>query len=215
MSSVREPGPPRSPEDFRSLLEKDSPSFDLELPASTLAALGRYLGELDSWRRRINLTGQLSPDELVNHALESVLGARLIPQGARVVDVGSGAGFPGLPIAISREDLEVTLVEPRQKRGAFLRHIVRMLTLPRTEVLQARIEDVGRQTFDVATTRAVGRFPEWLAGAPFLRSTGIVLAWTTATDTLEKTLGSGFRLDRVVAIPGSSRRKIAAFRRVD
>src|SRR5262245_33587123 len=104
MSSARELEPPRSPEDFRKLLEQAAPSFGLELPVSTADGLSVYLAELDSWRRRVNLTGRLTPPELAAHALESVLGAGLVPQASKVVDVGSGAGLPGLPIAIARED---------------------------------------------------------------------------------------------------------------
>ena len=215
MSSARELEPPRSPDDFRHLLEKAAPSFDLRLPGPTLDGLAVYLSELDSWRRRINLTGRLSPEELAAHALESVLGAGLIPEGSKVVDVGSGAGLPGLPIAIAREDLEIALVEPRRKRGAFLRHVARTLSLPRVQVLEARIEEIRSQTFDVATTRAVGHFAEWLAGTRFLGPSGTVLAWATETGDLEHALGPGFRLDRSVEIPGSSQRRIAAFRRVD
>ena len=213
MSSAREPDPPRSPEDFRQLLGKAAPSFGLEIPRPTLDSLAAYLTELDSWRRRINLTGRLTPQELAAHALESVLGAGLIPVNSKVVDVGSGAGLPGLPIAIAREDLEVTLVEPRQKRCAFLRHVVRTLGLPRVHVVEARIEDVRGQVFDVATTRAVGHFAEWLAGTLFLGRSGTVLAWATDTGDLEQALGPGFRLDRTIPIPGSAQRRIAAFRR--
>ena len=215
MSSGRELDPPRSPDDFRVLLDKAARSFGLELPPATISTLAAYLAELDSWRRRVNLTGRLSAEELAAHALESVLGASLIPEAASVVDIGSGAGFPGLPIGIAREDLRITLVEPRKKRCAFLRHAVRALPLPRVHVLEARIEDVGGQTFDVATTRAVGNFAEWLAGTPFLARSGTVLAWATETGDLEHVLGPSFRLDRIVPIPSSSQRRIAAFRRVD
>jgi 16S rRNA (guanine527-N7)-methyltransferase len=214
MSSAPEPDPPRSPEEFRQLLQEAAPSFGVPLPDPTGTSLAVYLAELDSWRRRVNLTGRLSPRELAAHALESVLGASLIAGGAKVVDVGSGAGFPGLPIAIAREDLRVTLVEPRQKRCAFLRHVVRTLSLPHVAVAEARIEDLGGQTFDVATTRAVGRFRDWLSGASFLGGSGLVLAWTTETEDIERALGTGFRLERVIVIPGSTNRKIAAFRPV-
>jgi 16S rRNA (guanine527-N7)-methyltransferase len=213
MSSGRLLDPLGSPEDFRNLLQTEAGSFDLELSDEALRGLASYLAELDFWRRKVNLTGRLSSTELATHALESVLGAKLIAHGARVVDVGSGAGFPGLPIAISRGDLEVTLVEPRGKRCAFLRHVVRSLGLSRVRVLEARIEEVGGQTFDVATTRAVGNFADWLRGAPFLGESGSVLAWATGTEDLEAALGPAFRLERSVCVPGTAKRRIALFRR--
>jgi 16S rRNA (guanine527-N7)-methyltransferase len=185
----------------------------LEIEPSVLDRLAGYLAELDSWRRTANLTGRLGPDELAGHTLESVLGSKLITHGARVVDVGSGAGFPGLPLAIARPDLDMTLVEPRAKRCAFLRHVVRTLGLTNVKVLEARIEDVGGQAFDVATTRAVGSFAEWLAGACFLAPEGCVLAWTTETTGLETALGSSFRIDGDIPIEGSSKRRIVGFRR--
>ncbi len=141
------------------------------------------------------------------------MGSRLIAHGARVVDIGSGAGFPGLPLAIARDDLDVSLVEPRSKRCAFLRHVARTLGLENVRVLEARIEEVGGQTFDVATTRAVGHFAEWLAGTPFLDASGLVLAWTTDSASIETALGPKFRLERNLPIPESAKRRIVAFRR--
>ncbi len=108
----------------------------------------------------------------------------------------------------------MTLVEPRAKRCTFLRHVVRTLGLGNARVIQARIEDVGGQTFDVATTRAVGGFSVWLDELPFLNEAGLVLAWATDTGELEAALGSGFRLERTIQVPGSSRKRIAAFRRI-
>jgi 16S rRNA (guanine527-N7)-methyltransferase len=205
------PGPP---EVFRRLLEDERPRFDSGLPDPVLDRLATYLAELDAWRRRVNLTGRLSARELANHTLESVLGSRLIAHGARVVDIGSGAGFPGLPLAIARDDLEVSLVEPRSKRCAFLRHVARTLRLENVRVLEARIEEVGGQTFAVATTRAVGHFAEWLAGTPFLDASGLVLAWTTDSASIETALGPKFRLEGDILIPESARRRIVSFRRV-
>ncbi len=211
MSPDRQREAPRSPEAFRRLIEGQTPRFNIELSEASLTRLAAYLAELDVWRRKLNLTGRLTPEDLVAHALESVLGSSLIVHGARVVDIGSGAGFPGLPLAIAREGIEVTLVEPRAKRCTFLRHIVRTLGLGNVRVIEARIEDVGGQTFDVATTRAVGNFAGWLSGAPFLGSSGHVIAWATETDDLEAALGPAFRIERIIRIPGSSKRRIATF----
>ena len=209
----RERGPARPPETFRKLLEVESQAFEIELPADTLSGLAGYLAELDRWRRSANLTGRLPPEQLVSHALESVLGAGLITHGARVVDIGSGAGFPGLPLAIARPDLDVTLVEPRAKRCAFLRHVVRTLGLENVRVAAARIEEVVGRTFDVATTRALGHFQDWLSGTPFLACDGVVLAWTTGSAGVEAALGPSFRPGTSLGIPGSAKRRIVAFRR--
>jgi 16S rRNA (guanine527-N7)-methyltransferase len=212
MSHDREREAPRPPEAFRTLLQLENRTFGLSLRERTVSGLATYLAELDSWRQRVNLTGRLSARDLATHALESVVGAELIVHGARVVDIGSGAGFPGLPLAIAREDLAVALVEPRAKRAAFLRHVVRALALGNVEVIESRIEDLENRTFDVATTRAVGNFADWLRGTPFLRPSGRLLAWTTDTVELASALGTGFILEEDLPIPGTVKRRITAFR---
>jgi 16S rRNA (guanine527-N7)-methyltransferase len=174
--------------------------------------LGGYLAELDRWRRRMNLTGDLSTADLVSHTLESVLGAGLISHGERVMDIGSGSGFPGLPLAIQRPDITMTLVEPRAKRASFLRHVVRVLNLTNAAVLEGRAEKVGGQTFDSATIRAVGDPSGWLASSSFLRPSGMLLAWTTQPEALAQRLSPRFALESSLSIPGSRRRKIALYR---
>jgi len=155
----------------------------------------------------MNLTGRLSSEELADHALESLAGLEAIAQGSRLVDVGSGAGFPGLPIGIVRPDVFATLAEPRAKRAAFLRHAVRKLQLPRITVFEGRIED-SPDRYDVAVTRAVGGFDRWLASPSFLRKEAVLLLWTA----LPPPELPRFRLEKSFAIPGSSRRIVALYR---
>src|SRR5215472_945807 len=204
------PADPLPPERFEELLRQaESPS-----PPSPAAIdlFARYLSELDHWRRRINLTGQLAADELVAHALEALVPIDLPPRGKSVIDIGSGAGFPGIPLAIGRPDVPVTLLEPRAKRAAFLRHVVRVLRLPNAAVHQARVEDVGGQTFAVATTRAVGRLGRIVGEGRFLEPDGLLLFWTTQPDERVRELPA-FELEVVRPVPGSRERVVAAFRR--
>ena len=175
--------------------------------------MARYLAELDRWRGKINLTGALTAEELAAHTLESVLGSGLIAHGERVVDIGSGAGFPGLPLAIARPDLSVTLVEPRQKKAAFLRHCIRELALGNATVFQGRIEEVGGQTFQCATTRAVGHLPTWIGPGAFLEPGAALLAWTTEPEGLETGLAPLFSLESSIEIPCTTRRRIAVYRK--
>jgi 16S rRNA (guanine527-N7)-methyltransferase len=199
---------------FEELLKAASPAYGLELTPETLAGAGAYLESLDSWRRKTNLTGDLSAHELAEHTLESMLGAGLIPQRATVADVGSGAGFPGVPLAIYRLDLSVALVEPRHKRAAFLRHVARVLPLPNATVHESRIEGLHGKTVDAVATRAVGALPEWLGDGSLVRPGGGLLAWTTEADRMAETLLPRFRLETTLPIPGSRSRQIALFRRV-
>jgi 16S rRNA (guanine527-N7)-methyltransferase len=130
--------------------------------AQELAFL-RYLELLRRWNRRARLTA-LTADEAVIHLhfLDSLTILRAhLPPHARVVDVGSGAGFPGIPLAIAREDLRVALLEPAARKAAFLELVAVELKLP-IVVRQERAEVAGqdpqwREHFDVATARAVAR----------------------------------------------------------
>ena len=202
------------PEVFQKLLEAQALRVSAALLGPALARLARYLSELDAWRQRINLTGDLAPEELAVHALESTAGARLIPDGARLLDIGSGGGFPGVPLAIARQDLVVTLLEPRSKRASFLRHIVRTVPLENAAVLCDRVERLTSPDYDVAVSRALGELAEIIDGAPFLRSPALFLAWTTDAASLGAALSPHFALERVEPLAGTSRRCIAAFRKL-
>ncbi len=201
---------PLTPEQFEELLGLSADRLGFSTHASW-THLARYLSALTRWRRSMNLTGDLSPQDLAEHALESVLGANLIIHGARVIDIGSGAGFPGLPIAASRADVKMSLLEPRAKRAAFLRYVVRDLRLSNTQVLEKRAEEVGGQTFDVATMRAVGS-PKGLESSGLLRPGAAFLAWTTSATDLDSTLAAGFTLERSLHIPGTRQREIRLYR---
>ncbi len=116
--------------------------------------LERYLDELQSWGARMNLVGSIAREDLRVHLDDSLAAADALPQGARVVDLGSGAGLPGIPIAISRPDLDVTLVEIRERRVHFLRHVARTLGLE-VAIERTRLEDPPALRFDFALARAV------------------------------------------------------------
>ena len=200
-------------EGFRKLLEAEALREGLGLREPMLAALGRYLAELDAWRQRINLTGDLAPEDLVVHAFESAAAAELIPHDADVIDIGSGGGLPGIPLAIVRPDLRVTPLEPRRKRAAFLRHVVRAVPVENAVVREDRIEQVEAQGWTVATVRAVGGLVELVGPGSFLKPSGLLLAWTTQPEETAAQLATHFVLERTLALPRSERRAIAALRK--
>ncbi len=212
MSSER---PPLPPEAFDPLLSAAAAAFDLSLSPASQSALSRYLSELDAWRRRTNLTGKLSPEELADHALESVLGATLLPHGARVVDIGSGAGFPGVPLALVRRDLLVCALEPRKKRVEFLRHVARAVPATNLEVLEGRPPALASRRFDAAVSRAVGDLAGVIVKAEFLKPGGLLLAWTTDPGGLARSLSPGFSGGEILRVPAARRKVIAAFRAVE
>ncbi len=200
------------PEFFAAEIEKRIPAWGFSLDPSGIALLARYLAELDLWRRRTNLTGPMSAEDLVSHALESALGEKLIPHGTRVIDIGSGAGLPGMPLAIARPDLVVALLEPRGRRAAFLRHAAR-IPVPNAQVLEKRAQELEEPIYQAATARAVGDLASVIGHAPFLGERGVVLAWTTDPRVLETQMAGLFSLETILPVPGSRRRVIALFRR--
>lgn len=112
------------------------------------------------------------------HILNCAVVAEAVPQGAQVCDIGSGAGLPGIPIALARPDLRVTLVEPLLRRTTFLEEVVADLGLENVEVVRGRAEELhGTRTFDVVTSRAVAPLPKLLRwSVPLTRPGGLVLA---------------------------------------
>jgi 16S rRNA (guanine(527)-N(7))-methyltransferase RsmG len=203
------------PEEFQALIKGELPRWNLTPPEpTTIGRLATFLSELDRWRSRINLTGKIAAAELVSHVLESVLGERFLSAGAKVVDIGTGGGFPGVPLAIWRPDLEMTWLEPRQRRAAFLRHLVRTVPVENAKVLNARQEDLPPASFGFATSRAVKMDPKTLRVAHFLKPGGSLVLWTTFPRELAPAMAlEGLVLEATADVPGSRHRAIGAFRR--
>ena len=145
----------------RDLLLRGARQLHLDLSEEGLGQLLRYLAELLKWRQKVNLIARDTPQPQVveNHFLDSLSLLPLV-QGPEVhlLDVGSGAGFPGLALACVLPQARFTLVEPRQKRVSFLRHVIRTLGLRNVEVVADRIEphlQAWQGRFTHITSRAV------------------------------------------------------------
>ncbi len=133
----------------------------LALTSSQLTDLCRYYQELDKWSKKMNLVAQAPMAEiLTSHFLDSLTLLPHLPKGDfSFMDVGTGAGFPGLILKVVCPRMELCLVEPRSKRVAFLRHIVRTLGLERVSIVAARLEPESEMVkhlgqFDLVTSRA-------------------------------------------------------------
>ncbi len=137
-----------------------------------------YLSELKKWNRTHNLTAISSDEGIVTtHFLDSALFLKALDEidakGMEIADIGSGAGFPGLPVKILRPELSVTLVEPSGKKAAFLRHMGRRLGLGTVPVLETRLEDLPPGSFDILMTRALFKVADFVKEAsPVLRKGG-------------------------------------------
>ncbi len=164
-----------------------------EWSADVERRLARYAEELASWGSRINLVGSTEPAAIRRHLDDALAAAEALPRGAHVVDLGSGAGLPGVPVAIARPDLRVTLVEIRERRVHFLRHVARALPLA-CEILRVRIEDPPPDSeCAVALLRAVANVRESLKlGRFWTASDGEIWIWTRETlDSLSADLRLG------------------------
>ena len=151
-----------------------------------IAALNVYLRMLADWNTRMDLTSVPDAEMARRHFLDSLLPltrAEYFPQGIRLIDVGTGAGFPGLALAIARPDFTVTLLEAQGKRCQFLRAVCEALCLDNVTVIQERAEVLGRaeghrECYDRAVARAVAPLNvlcEYLL--PFVRVGGYALCW--------------------------------------
>jgi 16S rRNA (guanine527-N7)-methyltransferase len=175
-----------------------SPYLEAEGSPELYPQLSTYLDLLLKWNARTNLTAIRDPEEIVRrHFGESLFAGRHVPPAARtLLDFGSGAGFPGLPIQLLRPELTVTLAESQNKKATFLREVVRTLGL-KTEVWAARVEDMAPdRRFEVVAMRAVDNMEAALAAAKSRITPGGQLAVLT---TAQQAPGSG----KLIPLPNS------------
>ena len=142
-----------------------------------------YLSELKKWNKAYNLTGiKKDEDIVIKHFLDSLLYLKAMPTGElRVADVGSGAGFPGIPIKIIRPEIHMYLIEPTGKKRLFLSNIIRQLDLKKIEVIEKRIEEVNVNQelalpVDIAVTRALFDIKEFIKrSSHIVKKGGIII----------------------------------------
>jgi 16S rRNA (guanine527-N7)-methyltransferase len=176
------------------------------LDTNTAAKSDEYLGLILRWNSRMNLTAIRNPEEILRrHFIESIACAQHLPEGiGSLLDFGSGAGFPGIPIALCRPEIAVTLAESQGKKAAFLQEALRVLRL-NASVFPNRAEELT-QAFDCVTLRAVDRMEQAVAAASRLVGTrGRLAVLTTRAQVpfIEKSAGSAFRWIEPYALPGS------------
>ncbi len=143
-------------------------ALGIDCADGTAEQLLRYQQLVEEWNERINLTGDAGFDAMLDrHFMDSLTPLTvqgLLPGGATLIDVGTGAGLPGIPLAIARPDLQVTLLDSMQKRIKFLHTVVETLKLSNVTILHARAEVAAhradcREQFSIATARAVAALP--------------------------------------------------------
>ena len=155
--------------------------FGISLSEKDISRFGVYLQELKLWNEKFNLTAiRDDRDIVIKHFLDSLTPCRLIPPGSKILDIGSGAGFPGIPLKIAIPSLNVTLLDSVNKKVSFMKHIISELGLTGIEAIHVRAEDLAKTRkgeFDIVISRALASLAEFIKiGGPFLKPDGRLLA---------------------------------------
>lgn len=154
----------------KQALETGVRKLQLQLPAPAVDQLLLYLDELVKWNSAYNLTAIRDPDEMVvRHLLDSLVVLPLMR--GRVLDVGAGAGLPGIPLAIANPALEVTTLDSNGKKARFMRHAVRTLKLAQSQVAEGRVEDQAG-SYDTITSRAFASLADFFDKTSHLLASG-------------------------------------------
>ena len=146
---------------FFEKMQENSKVLGFNFSVEQLEKFYKYMNLLIEWNEKMNLTAITEPNDIIlKHFIDSITINKYIENNAKVVDVGTGAGFPGIPLSIIRTDLQITLVDSLNKRLIFLQEIKKELELKNIDIVHARAEEFGqnknyRETFDIATSRAV------------------------------------------------------------
>lgn len=171
-------------EEFRALLKSGAKDFNIDLSEEMLDKFSTYAGLLVEWNEKMNLTAITNEEGIaIKHFLDSLSLFSVLPESAnKIIDVGTGAGFPGIPLSIAKNSLNITLLDSLAKRVGFLQEVCTTLKLSNIEAVHGRAEDFGvkkeyREQFDVATARAVAALPVLLEYClPFVKTGGMFIA---------------------------------------
>jgi len=137
------------------VLKEELESIGLEFDKLFYERCGTFIALLQQWGAVHNLTAQLKKEQIEKNIIDSVYPLKFINDFETLADIGTGAGYPGILIAIARPETKVTLIEPRAKRVAFLNFVKNTLGLSGVTVVQNRVENLQPQSFDLITSRAV------------------------------------------------------------
>jgi 16S rRNA (guanine527-N7)-methyltransferase len=196
----------------KGLFAEGAKAFGIDLDGRKIEAFELYLKELLKWNRKINLTAIRSEKGiLLKHFLDSLSVYPYLPERSFILDIGAGAGFPGLPLKIVRPTVELTLIDSVRKKVDFQRHVIRTLGLKGVEAIHGRVQDKGilrdlGGRFDIILSRAFSDLQTLLAlSLPFLKKAGTVIAMKGEIDDeeikhLAGTEGIPYRLQKNVPL---------------
>ena len=148
-------------EEFKEKLITSVDALEITLSEMQLKQFYTYMNLLIDWNKKINLTAIVEPNEIIlKHFVDSLTILKYISDGTKIIDVGTGAGFPGIPLKIAKPSIEIVLLDSLQKRINFLEEVIKQLNIEKIKTIHSRVEDFGkdqkyREKFDMATSRAV------------------------------------------------------------
>ncbi len=200
----------------RDILVEGAREFGVELSEIQVELFIEYLDNLQSWNKNINLTAVRNEKEIiVAHFLDSISVVPIIEDNKTLLDIGSGGGFPGIPLKIVRPELRVTLLDSVNKKVSFMKDTVRKLELKDINAIWGRAEDpennIPRKHFDYIVTRAVGSISDTLElSSPYVSKDGVIILmrgkkgsdeWTMESENI----ASGYELvdSQEFTLPGS------------
>lgn len=196
---------------MKKLIKEMFLNYNIELNDIQISQFETYFNFLVEENQKYNLTAITSPEDVVlKHFIDSVLPYKDISINSSVVDIGTGAGFPGLPLKILRPDIKLTLVDSLQKRINFLNQLLTLLNIKDVETVHARAEDfikIKREKFDIAVSRAVAAIPtlaEYLI--PFVKIGGKIFMYKGINLDEELKIGQ-----KAIQILGAKQEKILNF----
>ena len=170
-------------DDWSKFLIDQAKAIEIDLNHTQIRLFSAHANELVKWNQKINITTIIDPTEIAfNHFLDSLVPAPFIPPEAAMLDIGSGGGFPGIPLKILFPDLSVTLIDASRKKVSFLKHVIRTLKLENIEARHIRAEDFANHPsymnrFDVIISRALSSLDFFVRLAlPFLADGGVIIA---------------------------------------
>ena len=169
--------------EWKNLIRDGSKTIGIAVDQEQSDLFALHALELSKWNRKINLTAITDPAEVaVKHFLDSIAAASMIPLNASLLDIGSGGGFPGIPLKVVVPSLSVTLIDSSRKKVSFQQHVIRSLSLGDIEARHVRAEEIAKSpefanAFDVVICRALASLDEFVRMAlPLLAECGMLIA---------------------------------------
>ena len=208
--------------DFSELMIDYGKEINIVFTEEQLQKFYQYMNLLIEWNEKINLTAIVEPKEIIlKHFIDSLTIIKYIEPNKSVIDIGTGAGFPGIPVKIMREDLDITLLDSLNKRIHFLNEVIQKLELKNITAIHARIEEFAknkqyREAFDVATSRAVANLTtlsEYMLPMVDLKGMAICMKGSEINEEISKSKNSikllGGKIDKIeeFTLPKSDNRR--------